>query len=132
MAAPNFRLVRTWLAVVAPSNRTAAWGTQVMSEIRRTEKRMVEQEFVVEHVVTCDLCGLEAKKPGGYPYPSWREYHPMAIDAVVVGTKRGASTPDGGWTDEEVFDICPKCFDEKLKPFLLSLGAQPRAGRVDW
>ena len=34
------------------------------------------------------------------------------------------------WTVE--FDICPKCFDEVLVPFLKSKGAEPRVEENDW
>lgn len=73
-----------------------------MSEIKRTEKRMVEQEFTVEHVVTCDICGVKAANPGGYFSPSWREHQQLLSARRLASTLQTEPTtrvsPDSGGT----------------------------------
>ena len=94
-------------------------------------KKMVEHEYTVEHKITCDLCGKDCENPDGVHGPSWARSD-YDIDRVVVGTKVGSSYPEGGNYRKEQYDICPTCYEEKLKPFLHSLGVTPRVGEVDW
>ena len=91
-------------------------------KIKELEITTVElEDFVTKHLV-CDICGV--KKEGGHWGPgentskTWDEsieitcryYH-----AEVYTTGRGESlTKD--------IDICPKCFDGKLIPWIESFG----------
>lgn len=70
--------------------------------------------------VTCDLCG-EKIDVRGYD-----------VDEVEVHHKTGSNYPEGGSGYETSVDMCGKCFDEKLVPWLRSQGAEPRTDEWDW
>lgn len=69
--------------------------------------------------VSCDLCGA---KLGESRYD---------IDEVIVRHKTGSNYPEGGSGEETSVDMCGRCFDEKLLPFLRSQGADPRTEEWD-
>lgn len=73
---------------------------------------------VVDHV-SCDLCGAKISQNLDY-----------VVEEVEVRHKTGAAYPDGGSGEETSVDMCGKCFDEKLVPWLRSQGAKPCA--KDW
>ena len=78
--------------------------------------------------IRCDLCGFVETSPGERPEreeASWSR-KPFYDEGVTVSCAKGSSDPDGG-SDHEVtrFDICPKCFRERLMPWLISQGAKP-------
>lgn len=70
--------------------------------------------------VTCDLCGAKIEGRG------------YDVDEVEVRHKTGSNYPEGGSGDETAVDMCGKCFDEKLVPWLRSQGAEPRTEDWDW
>jgi len=95
---------------------------------RLVKKRMRperEEEYIAE--LRCDICGRKAPKPGG-DHP-WKE-EIYDIHDVDVKLREGDQYPDSGSGEETSFDICPKCFKERLIPALFAMGAQPR--KVDW
>lgn len=63
--------------------------------------------------VTCDLCG-ECIEEAGYN-----------IDEIEVRHRTGKSYPESGAGKETYVDMCGKCFDEKLVPWLRTQGAEP-------
>jgi hypothetical protein len=75
---------------------------------------------VVDHV-SCDLCGREIIE---------REFY--KVDEVEIRHKTGASYPDGGSGEETSVDMCGKCFDEKLVPWLRAQGVAPRTEPWEW
>lgn len=99
--------------------------TYDQKQIRQsTERRLVS--------VTCDLCGCEATGvSGNEPYwePGYR------ISSVTVERVEGECIPD---CDPERrtkrVDICPKCFEQKLVPWLeKSQGAKMQLdGEGEW
>jgi len=70
--------------------------------------------------VTCDLCGVKITEEG------------YEVSEVEVRHKIGYSCPSGGSGEETSVDMCGKCFDEKLLPWLRSQGAEPSTEDWDW
>lgn len=88
--------------------------------MRRTEtiKEVFERERIVER--SCDLCGAKAK-PNDWDAAAF-EVQESEVE-VLVRRKKGEAYPENGWGSKTIVDICPKCFDENLIPFLRSQGA---------
>jgi len=82
-------------------------------QVPATEKQIVEK-------VTCDLCGAEIKRES------------YSSEEVEIKHRTGDSYPEGGSGDETRVDMCGKCFDEKLVPWLRSQGAEPITEEWDW
>jgi len=98
--------------------------------MRRYETKPVEiqqREVLVETI--CDLCGVVAK--GSNWETSSYETAESEIE-VKVRCKTGFDCPEGGNGDEIIVDICPKCFKEKLVPFLKSQGADIKTINYYW
>lgn len=67
----------------------------------------------------CDLCGTPAKSG-----PDWnRSWRDIAETKVCVSVKSevGSGDSDGGHKDVYDIDICPKCFEDRLVPWVNSL-----------
>ena len=69
---------------------------------------------------TCDLCGAEIKKER------------FSAEEVEVKHRTGENYPEGGSGEETCFDICGKCFDEKLTTWFEEQGAKPQTSKWDW
>ena len=89
-----------------------------MKHIKTIEVPATTRETV--DFVVCDLCGARINE---------KNYD---VDEVEVRHKTGHSCPDGGNGEETSVDMCGKCFDEKLVPWLRSQGAEPRTEEWDW
>ena len=77
--------------------------------------------------ITCDLCGAEAKK--GF----WESSSYTVADVVVnVRQRDGESFPEGGSGTEYEVDMCPKCFKDKLIPWLESQGCKAERTQWEW
>lgn len=79
-------------------------------EVSRKETHLVEQR--------CDLCGAIAKD-----FDSWSGGSYVVDETeirVTVKQKEGDSYPEGGSGTEFNIDLCPKCFKERLVPWLIS------------
>lgn len=78
---------------------------------------------------TCDLCGLTAKTNewGASSY----EVCETEVE-ITIRQKEGSSYPEGGQGTEFEVDLCPKCFKEKLVPWLRSQGAKIEEREWDW
>ena len=92
----------------------------------RVEKTRVrpakEEKYIAE--VLCDICG--AKNPRQrWDLTDWGD-DCYDLDEVEIRCRTGSSYPDGGFGEETFFDICPKCFKEKVLPALKALGASPQ------
>lgn len=83
--------------------------------MKHTRSVLVPQTWreVVERV-TCDMCGAEIK---GRTYGDAEE--------IEVKHRTGTSYPEGGSGEETSVDLCGKCFDERLIPWLRAQGAEP-------
>lgn len=71
-------------------------------------------------LITCDLCKKEIEN---------EHYH---VDEVVVHHKVGNAFPESGRGTETSVDVCGSCFNEKLLPWLISLGALPTTVRWEY
>jgi hypothetical protein len=79
----------------------------------REEKRL---DFI-----TCDMCGERIESGDAYE-----------VNEVEIRHKTGYSYPEGGSGQEVLVDLCAKCFDDKLVPWLRSQGVNPRVEDWDW
>jgi len=70
--------------------------------------------------VTCDLCGVEITC-GNYE-----------VDEVEISCKTGSSYPEGGCGEEIVVDMCSKCFENELIPWLKSKGVKIETKPWEW
>lgn len=93
----------------------------VEQQVTRNERRCVRR--------TCDLCGAEGKADDwdGVTY-SINETEVR----VEVRQKQGSNYPDCGFGTEIVVDICPRCFKDRLVPWLESQGARVQRREWDW
>lgn len=91
-----------------------------MVEIKRTIQVPATTREIVDRTI-CDLCGQEIKPAGNYE-----------VSEIEVSHKSGNAYPEGGSGDFLSFDLCPKCFDEKLVPWLRSQGAVREVQAWDW
>lgn len=89
-----------------------------MEHIKTVEVPATIKEVV--DFVTCDLCGTKIDVRG------------YDVDDVKVSHRTGSNYPEGGNGDETSVDMCGKCFDEKLVPWLRSNGAEPRTKEWEW
>lgn len=71
--------------------------------------------------VTCDLCGEKIEGRDTYD-----------VNEVEIRYKTGRNYPEGGSGDETSVDMCGKCFEEKLVPWLRSQGVEPRTEDWSW
>lgn len=74
----------------------------------------------VEDYVTCDFC--EAKL----------EQTTFEIHEAKVSLRHGSNFPEGSEGVETSYDICPKCFEEKLVPWARSQGIEPQVEEWEW
>lgn len=89
--------------------------------MRKTSRETVPSHTIIVNVeVACDLCKRAA------PYP--RNIRPWAKDSfdcteVKMEMTSGKVFPEGGSTSTESFDVCPACWEGKVKPAMAALGA---------
>ena len=69
---------------------------------------------------TCDMCNCEIKT-GGFD-----------IDEVQISHEHGSVYPEGGFTETNLIDLCGKCFQEKLMPWLKSQGCEMQQKENDY
>ena len=86
----------------------------------RTDKVLVKRK--------CDLCGVESSRE------KWKteSIYDVAETKMIVMIKQtdGQSYPEGGFGKEYEIDLCPKCFKDRLVPWLISQGANIK--QTDW
>lgn len=70
--------------------------------------------------VTCDLCGQVIQQKG------------YDVDEVTVSRRTGYSCPESHSVTELTVDLCGKCFDTKLRPWLVSQGAVACEEEHEW
>ena len=89
-----------------------------------------EQKTVTRLVSTkCDLCGAVAND--GYWESSDHEVDETDIK-VTVRQCEGTSRPEFGSVTEYNVDMCPKCFKDKLIPWLESQGCTAETREWEW
>ena len=90
------------------------------------EQRVVpESQVLVCTGVTCDLCGCVSRGR------DWAK-HLYEVAETAVTCKAGKAWPDEGGHVEYEIDICPKCFVDKLVPWLVSQGSKVERKELDW
>lgn len=77
-------------------------------------------EEVIEKI-TCDICKSEIVR-----------YKGCSIYDVEIYARHSNGTEDGGYSKEYKFDICWKCFNEKIIPFIKSFGCEPKETDGEW
>lgn len=73
---------------------------------------------------SCDLCGKNMN------IHQWG--NKFNVDEVTIERRLGNSWPECGNTTTTSFDVCGKCFVEKVIPWMESQGAQPTVTEQDW
>lgn len=68
---------------------------------------------------TCDICKTNSRGSDGWAENGWD------VKNVEISLDEGSNYPEYAFGETITYDICPKCFKEKLMPFLDSLGAKP-------
>lgn len=79
-----------------------------------------ETRQALDHI-RCDLCAEETHEPN-----NWFHKHNFGRNKVTVKLEQGYKWPDSIDITKTIFDICPKCFRDKLVPWFKSQGAEPR------
>lgn len=75
--------------------------------------------------VTCDICGDTTET-------NWKKDPYDAVESTVE-LKTGYNLPEGGAGEKIEIDICPKCFQETLVPWVQSVGCgQPTVEEWDY
>jgi transcription elongation factor Elf1 len=90
-----------------------------MEHMKTIEEPAKMREIV--DFVTCDICGSKIETES-----------PYEVNEVKVCHRIGSNYPEGGDGTETSVDLCGKCFDEKLLPWLRSQGAEPQESDWEW
>lgn len=95
-----------------------------MSRIMGTREIPAQPARTEEYVAgeQCDVCG-ERIKPEGV--------HEIRETTIEMRTGSTYGT-DGGDETRTEFDICVRCFLEKLIPWFAGFGSVPRVKETDW
>ena len=97
----------------------------------RTLKTYTPTPRTIIDTVTCDLCGTTTADSGWGEHRERNSYGAITND-VEVKWRHSYGYSDGGGGTEYVFDICPKCFKERLIPWVVSQGGKPTINDLDW
>ena len=98
--------------------------------VKIKKKTITERRDVKFYKFSCDICGRETVDSSAGNVGNWKltpEEIRLGKDQQDFGTIT-LEYKDGNYDDGDFcgdfyeFDICPKCFEEKLKPFILSFG----------
>lgn len=95
----------------------------------KTKKTVTETKEVTDKTF-CDLCKKQIKD-------GWDCFSVAGAEVKIrrtwtyVSATEGIHYPEGGGDAETIeYDVCVKCFKEKLIPFMESQGAEPT--RREW
>lgn len=81
-------------------------------------EKVYKGEKLVEFI--CDICGRKGELDGGWE----RSY--TGVEDVTIEYQSGSRYPEGADITYHEIDMCPKCFEEKLVPWLKEQGAEIR------
>ncbi len=102
-----------------------------MKAIKRVTVPAHEEERT--EYLACDLCGIRTTDGRCWPEAARAgEVGPYIVRDVTVSLREGTSYPEGGNTETTIVDLCPRCFRDRLLPWLESQGAKPRGEETDW
>lgn len=79
----------------------------------------------IKQNVQCDLCGAVANHEN-----RWNGF--LNTATVGLGVIWSTWNDDGEEYSGEVFDCCPSCFEQKVKPALVALGLKARETECNW
>jgi hypothetical protein len=85
--------------------------------MRKYEEKVTLVKKRVKVVIECDLCRANRNH--------WAQ-NPWEIGQTEVSMRIGELDPGGDFGEDTTVDLCPKCFTEKLLPWLKTQGVKPR------
>lgn len=105
--------------------------------MRKTKETVVTYTKTHEYCIVCDICHKEFEvyqNDSSYSnfLDTFDREESININKTSVRHVKGYTCPDGGNEAGIQYDVCPDCFETKLKPFLDSLGAVPTNIEIDW
>ncbi len=92
--------------------------TKIMKETKIVKKTYDSEETIS---ITCDICHTKYKDDNWNA--DWYKLNETEI-SITIRHKQGDQYPEGGSGTEMTIDICPKCFTEKLIPWIKSFGTE--------
>lgn len=93
--------------------------------IKYKEVTVPEKKMMVEEDRFCDICGQNLEYDGHERRSNYDH------TSVEIKYETGMIYPEGGTYHIMETDICPICFEEKVKPALEALGAVFRKRELD-
>ncbi len=98
----------------------------MMAEITKKVTVPASERTVVVETV-CDLCGVVGKGDGPWADSRWE------VEEVTISYNSGHNWgQDGASYEVEEFDVCPACWENKIKPMFEKKGVDPRIRNVDY
>lgn len=92
-----------------------------MAEHVERKWKPAEEIEIVTHI-SCDICGATVGGEGRFD-----------VNDVTIERETGEEYPDCAVDKKSVYyDVCGKCFDEKVAPFLVGIGVKPREKDRSW
>lgn len=88
-------------------------------------------ETQIDHI-KCELCTNTTDEPRNWGDRNGSARSSYDVNETTVELRTGYSVPDGGDIKSQVIDICPKCFVEKLIPWIKSQGGDVRTEKSEW
>ena len=98
---------------------------------RREMKTQPAREYEEQVEVRCELCGAEAPHPNGADGLFWGEHWASRVGVRMCAVD-GSSYPEGGSKQETGYDVCLDCWNAKIVPYMLSLGAKQYQSYFEW
>jgi uncharacterized protein (DUF2225 family) len=89
-----------------------------------THKKIVTK--TTSTTITCDICEASITKHGkhtGINGTNWAMYD-FDFSTTILKIEIGNAYPEETFGERYEIDICPDCFEEKLIPWLRSLGVE--------
>lgn len=91
--------------------------------MKEHKKKVIPQHEIEELVgVTCDFCGAKGK----HEWNSSSYTTDETEISVEISHNQGENYPSGRIGDKFTCDMCPRCFRDKLVPFLQSIALPER------
>lgn len=91
------------------------------------EKRLVEREILTEYIKICDLCGFKVN----FDNETWIS-NPSELIETEIKLTEIKNPGEYSYRTFSSYDICHKCFKEKLMLWLENQGAKANVRMCDW
>ncbi len=75
-----------------------------------------EKEVDILDYIECDYCKRKTYSDTVDSAANWASGY--EFDQIILRKEEGERYPEGGGCRTEEWDICPKCFEEKVRPIL--------------